>query len=130
MSSSQILMKTNFNNIESNQENRAVLKKHNKSNVIEYGDTIENRNIEKEKRKSLQTLIENCLKIKHRCFELIDKIIPTTELVEEAFLLACEAQHSVYDACYLVCARRHNSALLTTDQKLKSIAERFSIPNA
>lgn len=72
--------------------------------------------------------LEECLKLKQRCFSMVDKSISAGDVIDEAFLLAVQFQHSVYDACYMVCARRFNASLLSSDQKLLRISEQLTIP--
>ncbi len=43
---------------------------------------------------------------------------PTTALLPEAFELACELQHPIYDCIYLALAKRHALPLVTADRKL------------
>ena len=74
-----------------------------------------------------QLPLADCHRIKSRCFELVDQAKPVSALIDEAFLLACEAEHSVYDACYLVCSRRYDSKLLTVDRKLRQVAQKLSV---
>ena len=39
-----------------------------------------------------QLPLEDCLRIKSRCFELVNQAKPISEIIDEAFLLACEAK--------------------------------------
>jgi len=58
---------------------------------------------------------------------LPDNFINEKEFFLEAFKLSCSSNHSVYDMLYLVLARRNNGLLLTMDNKLKKIANHYSI---
>ena len=63
------------------------------------------------------------------CLSLVNKIVDCSALIDEAFHLACQAKHSVYDACYLICARRFSAPLVTFDKKLVKIADSFGVPH-
>ncbi len=58
---------------------------------------------------------------------LPDRIEPGSSLHVEAFALACRHRHPVYDALYLVLARRNNAVLLTLDRRLAALAEQLEI---
>lgn len=58
---------------------------------------------------------------------LVDDIIDSGTLYKEAFVLSCQVGHPIYDVLYLISARRHNSVLLSMDEKLKKIAKKQSI---
>jgi len=62
--------------------------------------------------------------------QLVDDFIKSSELYEEAFSLAYNTNHPVYDAFYLVLARRRDGILLTLDNKIKSLALKHSIRTA
>ena len=42
-------------------------------------------------------------------------------------MLSCTADHPIYDIVYLVLARRNNAFLLTLDQRLAKLAQKFSL---
>lgn len=58
---------------------------------------------------------------------LPDRIESSAALHLEAFSLACRHLHPVYDALYLVLARRTNATLLTMDRRLAALAEQLEI---
>lgn len=58
---------------------------------------------------------------------LVDDFISSQELYREAFSLACQTNHPVYDMMYLVCARRHNGIFLSLDTRLNKLAHEQSI---
>ena len=60
--------------------------------------------------------------------ELIDRSIDSIELFPEAFALALQRQHPVYDVLYLITARRTSSTLMTLDKALADLAGRLDIP--
>jgi len=53
--------------------------------------------------------------------DLVDSIIPSGELVEEAMVTAVEYDHPVYDALYLVAARRTGATVCTRDRRLAAL---------
>jgi predicted nucleic acid-binding protein len=65
-------------------------------------------------------LIENAI-------ALVDDLTNSKNLYAEAFSLACQSNHSVYDMLYLVLARRHNALLMTNDKRLKKLATQNGI---
>jgi len=58
---------------------------------------------------------------------LPDRLESASALLVEAFALACRHRHPVYDALYLVLARRTNAVLLTLDRRLAALAEQLEI---
>jgi predicted nucleic acid-binding protein len=62
-----------------------------------------------------------------QAMSLPDDFIDEKDLYREAFKLACNLDHSVYDMLYLVVARRNNATLLTLDKKLLKAARKCSI---
>ena len=58
---------------------------------------------------------------------LPDLIESSSVLHLEAFALACRHLHPVYDALYLVLARRNNAVLLTLDRRLAALAAKLEI---
>ncbi len=68
-----------------------------------------------------------CEKGIEQAISLPDNFITEQDLYREAFKLACNLNHSVYDMLYLVIARRNNATLLTLDQKLLQTASKCSI---
>jgi predicted nucleic acid-binding protein len=58
---------------------------------------------------------------------LVDVLVPTAELYEEVFDLACRTSHPAYDLFYLVLARRHAAILVTADRKLEELAREHQV---
>jgi predicted nucleic acid-binding protein len=58
---------------------------------------------------------------------LPDDFINEGDLYREAFKLACDLNHSVYDMLYLTVARRNNATLLSLDKELLKIARKCSV---
>jgi predicted nucleic acid-binding protein len=58
---------------------------------------------------------------------LVDRSVESAELFPEALLLASQLRHPVYDALYLVTARRTGSTLLTYDKALAEAARKLGI---
>jgi len=63
----------------------------------------------------------------NKTIRLIDDVIETGDLYQEAFSLSCQTNHPVYDSMYLVCARRHSAILASVDNKLNKLAQKYSI---
>ena len=55
------------------------------------------------------------------CLSFVDKLVPDTELWEEALSESIRLGHSVYDMFYLVLARRNAAQLFTLDRKLQQL---------
>jgi len=68
----------------------------------------------------------------HQCLrsalDLIDSIIPSRTLVEEAMVTAAEYDHPIYDALYLVAARRTGAAVCTLDRRLAALLKEARVP--
>ncbi len=62
-----------------------------------------------------------------RAVTLIDTFEPGQMLYKEAFALSVNHLHPVYDALYLVLARRHNGILATFDKRLAELASKLHI---
>jgi predicted nucleic acid-binding protein len=58
---------------------------------------------------------------------LPDRFESSSALYLEAFALACRHLHPVYDALYLVVARRTNATILTMDRRLAALAGQLEI---
>lgn len=56
-----------------------------------------------------------------------DDFLSSAPLWREAFAVASDLGTTVYDALYLVAARRHHATLLTTDKALAKAAARLSV---
>jgi predicted nucleic acid-binding protein len=53
---------------------------------------------------------------------LVDEFVPAHELYHDALSLSVRSRHPVYDALYVVLARRLEAALATSDKKLAALA--------
>jgi predicted nucleic acid-binding protein len=71
--------------------------------------------------------IESCKKGIENALSIVDDIISSKELHQEAFALSCLGKQPVYDTLFLVLARRNNGILLTLDKKLSKLARKNSI---
>ncbi len=71
--------------------------------------------------------IDLCEALLDQTLALVDDFVNSRLLFQEAFALACQAGRPVYDALYLVVARRHNATLLTRDKKLVKLGKKYSI---
>ena len=69
-------------------------------------------------------ITENLL---NKAIRLIDDVIETGDLYQEAFSFSCQTNHSVYDSMYLICARRYNAILASADNKLNKLAQKHAI---
>jgi len=56
--------------------------------------------------------------------DLVDRVEPDRQLQAEALALACHLNHPVYDCLYLALARREAATLISTDRRLRNLAER------
>jgi predicted nucleic acid-binding protein len=56
--------------------------------------------------------------------DLVDRVEPDRHLQAEALALACHLNHPVYDCLYLALARREAATLISTDRRLRALAER------
>ncbi len=68
-----------------------------------------------------------CQQSLEQVMKLPDRIESSSALSLEAFALSCHHLHPVYDALYLVLARRNNAVLLTLDRRLAALAEKLEI---
>ena len=71
--------------------------------------------------------LSRCEQAVAQAMALPDRLEPASALHVEAFALACRHRHPVYDALYLVLARRTNAVLLTLDRCLAALAEQLEI---
>lgn len=62
-----------------------------------------------------------------RAVSLVDTFEPGQMLYREAFALSVDHLHPVYDALYLILARRHNGVLATLDKRLAELASKLHI---
>jgi predicted nucleic acid-binding protein len=70
---------------------------------------------------------ESALRLHREATALVDKPIDDAELFPEAFLVAAQLRHPVYDALYLVTARRTGSTLMTADKALADLARKLGV---
>ena len=63
-----------------------------------------------------------------RLLDIIDQFVETKDIYEEAVLVSFKINHPVYNAMYLVTARRKNAKLLTMDNRLIKAANKIEIP--
>ncbi len=73
---------------------------------------------------------DDALRLHRDAVDLVDRHLDDAELFPEALVLASNLRHRVYDALYLVTARRTGSVLSTFDKKLTVLAKRIDIPVA
>jgi predicted nucleic acid-binding protein len=71
--------------------------------------------------------VDMCEDSLDRALRLVDDFEPSADLCREAFALSCQTNCSVYDSLVLILARRKNAVLLTSDEKLRGLAEELSI---
>lgn len=64
-----------------------------------------------------------CEELIDKTIQLIDQFESSSTLYREAFHFACETKHPIYDALYIVLARRNNGTLISLDKKLNKIAK-------
>ncbi|MFZ4855589.1 MAG: type II toxin-antitoxin system VapC family toxin [Desulfuromonadaceae bacterium] len=73
-------------------------------------------------RKADLLTMERCELLLEQALSLPDRLEESTALYQESFALACRHLHPVYDALYLILARRTNATLLTLDRRLAALA--------
>ena len=56
--------------------------------------------------------------------DLVNRVEPDRQLQAEALALACHLNHPVCDCLYLALARREAATLISTDRRLRNLAER------
>lgn len=78
-------------------------------------------------RKAELLSVMRCELALEQVLNLPDRIESSSALHLEAFALACRHMHPVYDALYLVLARRNNAVLLTMDRRLAALANQLDI---
>jgi predicted nucleic acid-binding protein len=62
-----------------------------------------------------------------RAVGLVDTFETSLDLYREAFSLSVDQLHPVYDALYIVLARRNNAVLATLDRRLADLALKLHI---
>jgi predicted nucleic acid-binding protein len=72
--------------------------------------------------KARQLSREDCEIGIETCLNLVDDLIPMSELSQEVFAAAIANNMTAYDMYYAVTTRRYNGRLLTMDKKLKESA--------
>jgi predicted nucleic acid-binding protein len=60
--------------------------------------------------------------------DLVDLMVPSSELAEEALAAAVAFDHPVYDALYLATARRTGATVCTLDRRLAALLEATRVP--
>ncbi len=78
-------------------------------------------------RKANLLSMEQCELALEQAVSLNDRVEAGSVLYLEAFSLACHHLHPVYDALYLVLARRTNAIVLTLDHRLAALAGQLEI---
>lgn len=58
---------------------------------------------------------------------LIDHFVPAKEVWKEALRESIAQDHPVYDALYVICARRNDGVLLTCDKRLKQLCKKVGV---
>ena len=71
--------------------------------------------------------LEEVQKALRIAFDLIDATIPSRELAEEALATAAAYDHPVYDALYVITARRTGATVCTLDRRLASLLEEVRV---
>jgi len=71
--------------------------------------------------------MDRCENALGNALNLPDQLESSLGLHREAFALAVRHIHPVYDALYLVLARRNNAAILTLDHRLAELARKLEI---
>ncbi|MCX6119279.1 MAG: type II toxin-antitoxin system VapC family toxin [Proteobacteria bacterium] len=61
------------------------------------------------------------------CLDLVDDLIPMSELSQEVFAAAIAYNMTAYDMFYAVTTRRYNGRLLTMDKKLKDAGKKMKL---
>ena len=66
-------------------------------------------------------------RVLERAVRLVDQFETSLTLYREAYALSVNNLHPVYDALYLVLARRNNAVLATLDRRLADLATKLHI---
>lgn len=74
-----------------------------------------------------QLPVETCEFLIDKALQLVDEFLSIEKMHQEAFALAIQTEISVYDALFLVAARRQNAYLITADKRLHDVATNLSI---
>jgi predicted nucleic acid-binding protein len=78
-------------------------------------------------RKADLLTMTRCESALEHAISLPDRLESSTHLHLESFALSCRYLHPVYDALYLVLARRTNAVIITLDHRLASLAGKLEI---
>lgn len=78
-------------------------------------------------RRSNQLSREDCESGVNTCLELVDDLVPMSELSQEVFAASISYNMTAYDMFYAVTARRYNGRLLTMDKKLKEAGKKMKL---
>ena len=70
---------------------------------------------------------EDALRMHRDTAALVDRFVDNADLFPEALTEATRLRHPVYDALYLVTARRTGSILMTFDDKLAAVARKLGL---
>ena len=70
---------------------------------------------------------EDCESGIYTCLNLVDDLIPVSELSQEVFAAAIANNMTAYDMYYAVITRRYNGRLLTMDKKLKEAGKKMKL---
>ena len=70
---------------------------------------------------------EDCESGIDTCLNLVDDLIPMSELSQEVFAAAIAYNMSAYDMYYAVTTRRYNGRLLTMDRKLREAGKKMKL---
>ena len=71
--------------------------------------------------------LDTCERWLESALQLVDTLVPCSQIYRETFLLARTTRRPAYDTFYLALARREDASLLTADNTLKREAERQGI---
>ena len=71
--------------------------------------------------------LDTCERWLESALQLVDTLVPCSQIYRETFLLARTTRRPAYDTFYLALARREDASLLTADHTLKREAERQGI---
>ena len=58
---------------------------------------------------------------------ILDRLVPSSEVAQEAFALAVRFSHPVYDCLYLALAKRESVTLITDDAQLVAVAQKAKL---
>ena len=58
---------------------------------------------------------------------LVDQYIPVEGMWKEALRESITYDHPVYDALYVICARRNDGVLLTNDERLRQLCKKTGV---